>query len=224
MNILQRLKIYNIAGLVASFVILVLYLFPSFISEKNTLLNFSGTIILITYTFGIIELFRRKKNFLLKDHISTTLNEEKSKKPTVIKFFQSIKNLQIEKNYFILNKTSNKIQIDDYLLKLKFIGNSLIDGLPVFEMTYPGFVKVNNSMNFEIFNTSNDTKIEKKLNIASFINDNGYMVVESDDTSAGNLPKKDEKGNYSLFSGIIYYKNVSLIACLEDHIQNSFNA
>lgn len=211
MNFLQRLKIYNILGFVLSFILVVMYLIPSLLSEKNTLLNFSGTAILLGYVIGIIELFRRVPNVFIQEEETINANDGKNfVNPIVIKIPETIKGLIKEKNYFILNRVSTKIQINDTLMKLGFIDNSKIDGYPIFEILNSR-VKVNNAMNFE--NIMNDSPT------VNFINEDGYVIIESDIT--GNFPSKGTKGNYvTVKDSNVYYKTAQLVRTIEDHTKD----
>ena len=213
MDFIQRLKLYNIVGFIASFIIIVMYLVPSLLSEKNTLLNFSGTLVLVGYVIGIIELFRRVPNvFIQEEEQKNNVDSNKNiNKPTIIKITEPIKDLVKEKNYFVLNRVFTKVQINDTFLKLSFIDNSKIDGYPIFQVIESS-VKVNNTMNFEVINDF--------FRIADFINDKGYILIESDIT--GNFPLKDAKGNNyeTIGNGTVYYKPASLVPSIEDIVQN----
>lgn len=208
MNFIQRLKLYNIVGFIASFIIVIMYLVPSLLSEKNSLLNFSGTVILLGYVIGVIELFRRVPNVFIQEEILNTNGNKDFNKPAIIKITEPIRDLVKEKNYFILNRVTTKIQINDTFLKLGYIDSSKIDGYPIFQVI-DSSVRVNSAMNFEIVP-------EQKLLIANFINDNGYVILESDIT--GNFPSKDTKGNYiTIKNGSVYYKTAELVRYIKDH-------
>lgn len=214
MNFIQRLKLYNIVGFIASFIIIVMYIVPTLLSEKNTLLNFSGTLVLVGYVIGIIELFRRVPNVFIqeeeqKNNVDSTKNINK---PTIIKITEPIKGLVKEKNYFVLNRVFTKVQINDTFLKLSFIDNSKIDGYPIFSVS-DSVVKVNSTMNFETTN-------ENYPIIVNFLNKDGYILIESDIT--GNFPLKDTKGNNyeTIGNGTVYYKPASLVPNIQDIIQN----
>jgi hypothetical protein len=190
-----------------------MYIVPTLLSEKNTLLNFSGTLVLVGYVIGIIELFRRVPNVFIqeeeqKNNVDSTKNINK---PTIIKITEPIKGLVKEKNYFVLNRVFTKVQINDTFLKLSFIDNSKIDGYPIFSVS-DSVVKVNSAMNFETTNVS--------YPIVHFLNEEGYILIESDIT--GNFTLKDSKGNnyQTIQNGAVYYKPANLVTYIGDHVQN----
>ena len=73
--------------------------------------------------------------------------------------------------------------------------NSKIDGYPIFSVS-DSVVKVNSAMNFETTNVS--------YPIVHFLNEEGYILIESDIT--GNFTLKDSKGNnyQTIQNGAVY--------------------